>query len=252
MTEHKHIDFQVPGWGEFQQVPQQHLGYRSEVLADSPLIYLRLGEPSGPTAVDETGQHNATEVGVINWGLSGAIGLDSDTAVGSSGTGGLRVSATGWLPVGSSARTIEFWFRPSANPNAFRGISYGLTSSGTNLTYFYSTTSIMVSIGASAFGTLASSTLNQWHHIAVVFPVGATRLDEFLIYRNGIPVSAQTIFGLGSTLVNTLDSALHINMDESDGFYNCDIDELAVFGTALSPARIKAHYDSAVGLLEAS
>jgi Concanavalin A-like lectin/glucanases superfamily len=251
MTVYKHIDFQIPGWGEFPQGPQQRPGYRSEVLADSPLIYLRLGESAGPTAIDETGQRNATEIGAMSWGLSGALGLDSDTAVGSSGTGGLRVNTTGWLPIGSSARTIELWFRPTANPNAFRGVSYGSTASGTHLTYIYTTTSMIVSAGSSGFGAIATNTINQWHHTAIVFPAGATRLDEFLIYRNGAPVSTQTFYGLGSTPVNTSDSALHINMDETGGFYNCDIDELAIYDTSLSAVRIKAHYDSALGLLEA-
>jgi len=252
MTVHKHIDFQIPGWGEFQLGPQSWPGYRSEILADSPLIYLRLGESLGPTALDEAGQHDATEVGVINWGLSGALGLDSDTAIGSPGTGGLRVNSTGWLPIGSSARTIEFWFRPNPNTQYPLGISYGSVSSGTYLTYIYSSTILLAAAGLSGFGATVSIANNQWHHTALVFPAGATRLDEFLIYRNGAPVSTQVFFGSGSILINTSDSVLHINLDESNNYYNCDIDELAIYGTALSAQRIKAHYDSAVGLLGAS
>jgi len=251
MTIHKHIDFQIPAWGEFPQGPGQRLGYRSEVLADSPLMYLRLGESSGPTAFDETGQHSATEVGVMNWGLSGAIGLDSDTAVGSPGIGGLGVNTTGWLPIGSSARTIELWFRNNTGTNTFRGISYGSTVSGSHLTYVYAPGVFIVSIEASGLAAIVSSPIGQWYHTALVFPAGATRLDEFLIYQNGVPVVTQILFGAGSTLVNTQDSALHINMDEQGNYHHCDIDELAIYDTALSADRIKAHYDSAIGLLEA-
>ena len=237
---------QVPGFGEFQHGPSPLPGYQTQVLEDSPLLYLRMGESSGPTAYDQAGQHHATEVGTLNWGLSGALSSDDNTAVGSSGTGGLRIDTTGWLPTGSSARTIELWFKPSESPNGLRGICYGMNPDR-KLTLYYSDATVLVAVGPSAFGTITPSQAGTWHHVACVFPHPATNLNEFLIYLNGSQMTCQTIYGTGETAINTSDSPLYINTDEAGNYYNCDIDEVAVYAHALTSERVLSHYNAAIG-----
>lgn len=245
----KHIDFQVPGWSEFQQGPMPRPDYRSQVLADSPLIYLRLGEASGPTAFDETGQHHATEVGVMDWAQAGSLLHDPDTAVGSAGTGGLSVNETGWLPVGSESRTIEMWFRPNANSVPTSGMFYGSFQTGAAIILTLTPTRVSVTVFDCEVGVSNLNFADEWHHAAFVFPDGATRCDEFVIYLDGVLFVPGVIFGDGATLINTTDSALNINMLLVNLFNNGLVDEFAIYGTALTAQRIKEHYDSALGRL---
>lgn len=169
MTIHKHIDFQVPDWGELQAPPRGRLSYRGEVMADSPLMYLRMGESSGSMAYDETGQHHAAESGSLNWGVPGPLAFDNDTAVDSSGTGGLVVSETGWLPVGSVERTIELWFKPNSSTLAYRGINYGDSDVGKRINFIYTAVEVSVAVSNCRYGALGLSLADQWHHFVLVF-----------------------------------------------------------------------------------
>ncbi len=115
------------------------------------------------------------------------------------------------------------------------------------IVFVYSADGLVVSVGTSGIGGLTADLSGQWHHAAFVFPSGSTRLDEFVIYIDGEPITMQVFFGSGATLINTTDSPLLLNMS-GDGFYNnCEIDEVAVYGTALSSQRVKEHYDTAKG-----
>ncbi len=242
MTIHKHIDFQVPGWGEFLQGPTQRLSYRGEVLADSPLMYLRLGETAGTIASDETGQHDATQNGVLVWGAQGALAFDTDTAVDGAGTGGLVVSGTGWLPLGASARTLELWFRPNANTLLSRGINYGLSTNGSHVYFSHTHNEISVDVGGCRFGVQGLTLSGQWHHAVLVYPSSATRCDEFLIYLDGQKLSPIVISGTGTTLINTADSALSINQTSGGTTNDCEFDEVAIYNSALTDQRILDHY----------
>lgn len=242
----KHIDFQVPDWGELQQPPAQRLSYRGEVMADSPLMYLRLGESQGPTAWDETGQHHAAVEGELVWGIPGALALDGDTAVSGAGTGGLAITETGWLPTGSSPRTIELWFKPNAGTTSFKGITYGGVANGTRVAFIYMRDNVSVFVINCLYGVAGLSLSDQWCHAALVFPVGATRSDEFLIYLNGQQQSPSVLFGDGTTAVNTSDSGLFINMQDGGDANDCDFDEVAIYGSALSAQRILAHYRAGI------
>ncbi len=245
MTVYKHIDFQVPAWGELQTPPISRLSYRGEVMADSPLMYLRLGESSGPTAHDETGNHDAQVDGILTWGATGPLILDSDTAVESNGTGGLRVSQTGWLPVGASERTIELWFKPNSNTLAYRGVNYGDAAVGARLLLIYTIDEVSVAVSSCRFGVTGLSLADHWHHLVLTFPHGATRCDEFLFYLDGALLTSSVLGGAGSTLINTVDSALLINQSASSAFNYGALDELAIYDHALSAERIYAHYQAA-------
>jgi hypothetical protein len=57
------------------------MSYESEVLADAPLIYWRLGDSSGTTAVDDSGNGiDGTYYNSPTLGVSGLI-VDADSAV---------------------------------------------------------------------------------------------------------------------------------------------------------------------------
>ena len=78
----KEVDFQIPDWGELQQPPIPRLSYADEVMADSPVMYLRLNEPSGSVAHDWAGAHNAAVDGTVQWGLDGPLSYFGPTGMG--------------------------------------------------------------------------------------------------------------------------------------------------------------------------
>src|SRR5437588_11591152 len=85
--------------------------YRDTVLADSPIAYYRLGEASGTTAVDASGNgRNATYSGAgVTYAQAGVIANDTDTSIllnGSTGTITMPVSTE---PGG--AFTVEGWYQ---------------------------------------------------------------------------------------------------------------------------------------------
>lgn len=92
--------------------------YRDEVLADEPLVYLRLGEvrsgDAGVVAVDELGRFSGTYVSDgVTYGVPGAISRDPDTAVRLDGAqrAGVRVEPA--LDLGPTAPfTVEAWVDP--------------------------------------------------------------------------------------------------------------------------------------------
>ena len=241
----KHIDFQVPDWGELQGPPISRLSYRGEVMSDSPLVYLRLNESSGSIAHDETGQHDAAVDGSLTWGVElpfvfgGAFGARSDE------TGGLSVSETGWLPVGSSARTIELWCKPNSATKIYRGVNYGSTGTGTRLNFSYLVDEVSVAVGNCRWGVQGLSLADEWHHFVLVFPVGATQCDAFQFYIDGQFTSASVLVGQGSTVINTNDTALMINQFEPGTPNDCSFGEVAIYGSALSAQRILEHFQAA-------
>jgi hypothetical protein len=88
--------------------------YSSEVLADSPLCFLRLGEASGTTAADSSGNsHAGTYAASPTLGATGLIAGDSDTAVTFNGSSQYVSidNSSGWAD--GTSFTAEIWVKAS-------------------------------------------------------------------------------------------------------------------------------------------
>jgi hypothetical protein len=86
------------------------VSYVDEVLADSPLAYWRLGEPSGATAADSSGNgHDGTYEGSPTLGVSGSVAGDADTAATFDGSQHIQMMDTlGTMGSNMPTATIEF------------------------------------------------------------------------------------------------------------------------------------------------
>ena len=94
--------------------------YQGTVAADDPTVYLRLGEPAGPTATDASGHGNdGTYSGTgITYGADALIGFDGDSAITTDG-----VSGTVTVPLANqTAYTIEAWVKPDVGATRARNI----------------------------------------------------------------------------------------------------------------------------------
>jgi hypothetical protein len=201
------------------------------VLGTSGLLaYWRLGEPSGTSAADELFAHNGVYENGTALGLAGALSGDPDTAAGFDGVDD-HVS-TGSL--GTSVDfTVEGWERITDATN-LNNTLYG-TSGRVRLlprpTGFYAG----VWLGGTEYFFSGSSASNVgiWVHWALVRS-GPT----LTLYRNGVQVATRS--GLPSATAATLQGS--IGRQATNFPANGAIDDVAVYGVALSAATVQAHF----------
>ena len=106
----KHIDFEVPGFGELPTPPMEVPHYPDAVLAMSPLAYWRLDEQADSTLADEMGNHPLVLAGSYTLGQTGALRRQDSTAI--HFTGGTASAAGPVLPTTTGAPfSLAFWVR---------------------------------------------------------------------------------------------------------------------------------------------
>lgn len=216
--------------------------YESEVLSDSPYLYWRLGEASGTTAADDSGNgRSGTYVNGPTLGVTGLLTGDTDTAVqfiSGSSTVVQRLSALG--PTTIPTFTLECII----GANISDGHLFGITDpTGTDdielflvggglLTFAFQGTS---GFTATA-GILVDTSVK--HHIAATFD--GTVLN---VYVDGSVADFFSFTDAGAlfTATNSIGVANWATDAPFGDAINGVIDEAAIYFTALSAARILAH-----------
>lgn len=111
----KHVDFEVPNFGELAVSPLAVPSYSSAVVSLSPVAYWRLGEQSGTTLADEMGNYPLSLSDSPVFSQAGALKYDEDTAThfnGAAAAAGVPI-----LPAGTNAPfTMAFWVRIPPGP----------------------------------------------------------------------------------------------------------------------------------------
>lgn len=219
--------------------------YPSEVLADSPLAYWRLGESSGTTAADASGNsrpgtYTATGIAL---GQTGALAGTGDTAAAFDGsTSGMSASG---IALNGVSFSLECFEKTATNANSMRlfaGQGTGANGQGLHFGYRNATT-VTFAFWNDDLDATTTSDVGTWHHWVATF--NATTRQQTL-YKDGAQVAQRTAgavySGTGSFRVGTA-------YDGSTSRYNGTLDEFAVYGTVLSPARVAAHWAEYVALL---
>jgi hypothetical protein len=204
-------------------------------MADTPAAYWRLDEPTGTSAANSAGTAPGLLVGGVTLGQSGAL-TDGNPAMRFDGsTGYLQVAnATSLQRTGDL--TLEMWVNVSrATRQTLISKSYlhefELTLETSGHLNFYQgngTTSEHVVSVANAV------TANTWQHV-VVTRDAATKTIRF--YVNGVAK------GSGAYFLTPASSTKAVTIGRSaiaTQYVNGRLDEVAIFGTPLSPARIAA------------
>ncbi len=218
----------------------QSTGYQGEVLADSPVSYWRLGESSGTTAADSAGTNTGTITGGVTLGAIGALTGSGDTNTAMTFDG-----STGYVSVPSNTNlnirndfTVEAWAKPGVLNWQERvvthkgGYQYKL---GLNATNQWHATVYIGGVGYDVADTTGSPAVGRWDHL-VLTRSGST----VILYVNGVSVATTTVSGLIDTSTSIL--AIGRKGSTANSYFNGDIDEVAIYNTALSPSRIQAHY----------
>jgi hypothetical protein len=227
--------------------------YPTVILGDHPNAYYRLGEASGATAVDLSGNsQTGTYLGGITLGQPGALAGDSDTSIGLNGVNG--IVDTAFKPADRTF-SIEAWIKPtatSANEWVIAGRSGAAqliynASDGTPQTYpgyagisFFDGTRFDVTLSTTALP------LNQWTHVVGAWNDSTKSLS---LYVNGTLNQTQSFAGkspvvgtaLGTFQVGAFDESLHGGTYHAQ-YFQGGIDEVAYYSSALTSTQIQQHY----------
>ena len=213
--------------------------YAAAVKADNPSAYLRLDESSG-TAADSSGLGATPQAwtGAPTYGRPGAVG-DSNPAVRVSGT----QRATVRLPApvsNATGATVELWVKPDPVSADFREFARAEDSPSPWRVRMRTYNTHDGSTWGSVYGATEAGEMifrgfddDRWHHLVLtMLGNGSTT------YLDGKKVGETT----GASPM-TLSS---FTVGARDGFVG-DLDEFAVYPTALSAGQVCAHYRAAGG-----
>jgi YD repeat-containing protein len=201
------------------------------VLADGPSVYYRLGETSGTAAKDSSGNGvDGTYGSGAILGVAGAIAGDSNAAV--SGNGTMVTAPASSLPAGSSTRTLEVWYKASdLSANSWPIMSYG---SGANQ-------GIALHFNVGDGQAQLAITNDQGNSVSFPLPYDDTLWHLYDVTYNGTSVTGYAdgqAIGTAVLPLNTTPAGTSLDIGGGTGSY----DEAAVYPTALTPARINAHW----------
>ena len=217
--------------------------YRDAANVDSPRANLCLGEPSGGVARDDTSNElNGTYKNAPSLGQPGIPGMGTDTAVSFNGTNQYVEVLDAVDP---STYTLETWVKLNSTSNqaiALRtlasgpsgGHSHELRVAGGKFQHYLYDGSTRAVTGTTAVET------GVWYHVVGVATNGGT----MKLYVNGLQEGGSENIG---SLWTGGDRWFIGSGDPGSGYLNGTLDQVAIYPTALSPARIGAHYEAGSG-----
>ncbi|MER5869561.1 LamG-like jellyroll fold domain-containing protein, partial [Streptomyces sp. NPDC002044] len=233
-------------------VPVSVQSYPNQVRADGAQLYWRFDDTVSPYTADSSNGGNTSGVQLNAPALRQTPGAvtGASTAMGFNGTS-QQVYSDHRQTVGSTY-SIETWFKT----NSSRGgklIGFGNNterSSGSNDKHIY-----MTNTGRLVFGVYNGSTRtistglfdtfndNKWHHV-----VGTQGPGGLTLYVDG-----QNKGTLNATSTQNYAGYWHVGGDNLSGwptrptsnYFSGQLDEAAVYPTALSQAQVKNHFDLA-------
>ena len=242
------------GWGAYtvEILPAgSTTTYEAAVLADSPVSYWRLGEPSGTTAFDVFRAHNGTYTNSPTLGVTGAISGDPNTAMTVARASSQYVDA-GSIGLAAANFSVEAWINfGAANVNAY-AISEGNTAS-TNPIWGISLDNIFglqvgffvrdASLNAESLSTGAINDDGKWHHVVATVAFGTPTTS--ILYFDGVQVATSSAVNVAAlSTVNTF-SIGALYRTSVGNYWNGSIDEVAIYHGVLSSTRVAAHYAAA-------
>jgi hypothetical protein len=225
------------------------MSYESEVLADNPVFYARLDDNSGSTVMHDLSAsgNDGSFYSDAGFGLASPIETDASSKAISNHVGFVRVEDESF-----GAFTWEAWGLHTATSIAgaliTRGGQIGLSASNF-LVINDSNAAAQISVGGVSY-SLSYSLGNAyaWYHLVVTRNGNVMRL-----YVNGVLVAERTDLGLGDITgwgippdATNPNQYTYIGTGQTaDVWHSAGTDEPAIYTTALTAARVLAHYEAA-------
>jgi signal peptidase I len=228
--------------------------YTTQVLADAPFIFYPLDETAGPTATDLSGNvRNGTFTAPILYHVAGALVTNPDYGITLNG-GGARLISGGTAVSGPTTYSVELWFKTTTVTG---GKLIGFESTQSSTSSKFDRHVFMRNDGRLSFGgwsgntriitTTAAYNNGAWHHLVVTArPTGGSpNYEQSTIYVDGVSVVSSTSSPVTSYTgwwrVGYGNLSSGSNYPASADFAG-SIDNVAVYNTELTAARVAAHY----------
>jgi hypothetical protein len=220
--------------------------YAQAVAADSPELWYRFRETAGTTASDSSNTpHNGIYQGAATLGAPGATNaVEASSAVTLDGSSGYISNAYKWT--NPQEFTLEAWVKTTSTQG---GLIIGFASSATGAAGSYDRQIYMANSGQIYFGAGSNKTINStrdynegvWQLLdATLSPAGMDLyVDGALVASNAADTAAQVYNGYWRVGYDSLGGWL---AHPTSNFFAGSIGEVAVYPTALSAARVAAHY----------
>jgi concanavalin A-like lectin/glucanase superfamily protein len=220
--------------------------YSRAVLSDAPIAYYRLDELSGPTLCDSSssaanGTYKTTGVAL---GVPGALLSSPDTAARvASPSAGVGDGGSGLT--GNHSFTLEGWVRSTGTDQTQVLVDMGTGGTGhiagLGVTNQSSGSSVLLDTfnGVVYWPTGAVNLYDQqWHYVAVTYDQVLDQVTAYLDGKNLGPKASSHPLNLGASNIRL---GWWIDTFFNQPFVG-DMDEIAVYPSALSPARVQAHF----------
>jgi Concanavalin A-like lectin/glucanases superfamily/PEP-CTERM motif len=227
------------------------VAYRTVVLADNPVAYYELDEaPGATTAADSAplgGAQNGNYISGLTLGVpSAAPGLGTAVQFGATGPDPaatddprIQIPDSPAFDGGTGPFTVEMWFDPNDNFGS-RGDLFTYKGTGGDFGVHWSQNAGLtdnITVYHTNGNKVSSGPLSRGaHHLAVVRE--STALDGLKLYVDG------QLVGMGiddQTLTITGDPIIGKNTGNNETPFQGVIDEVAVYGAALTQPQIQAH-----------
>lgn len=228
--------------------------YNEAVMSDAPLAYWRLDDASGNFLDSAPNGRAATPAGTITRAVAGALTGDVDTAA-------TFATSSGYAAVAdfdtTANYTIEAWVKAGTQNSSLRHIvNRDSLTAGQRIFQFGiiatdgSPTAQRGFVRAVVFNTTGANIVaygpvrvdnNAWHHVMLVVSGGTATV--WVGGVAGTPVSiAGTVKSSGGVF------GLAQMSGQAGGIHGgVTLDEVAIYGYALTSGRILAHYNSGRG-----
>jgi PKD repeat protein len=252
VNNHRNLGRQVP--------PGAADPYGLAVYTDAPTIYWRLAESSGTIAADSGAAGNTgTYSGSVSGPVRGAVLRTRNTAATFDGTYGAVTSTT--LFNNPRVYSLELWFNTTTvTGGKLIGFGDGGKANGDSYShdrhiYLQDDGKIRYGIYPGSARTIVSSAAyndGQWHHVVATQSSAGMKLyvDGDLASSNATHTEPEVYDGywkVGSGDIRTGWTGLPTTPQVT-----AKIDEVAVYGAALTETQIKRHYSVATGAPAAS
>lgn len=214
------------------------------VVEAAPVAYWRLGETSGTSAIDASG--NGAHGLYIDVGL-GAPGIasDGDPAIVLGTPATSRFARASYEGFPSDAFTVELWMRTSAeNPGTI--FSYAASDTAHNSVVLYNYTSLEVYVAGQATQSGVMLNDGRWHQVATTWQ---SSTGDVRVFVDGVSMFGATL-AQGATLPSGGTLVLGQEQDCLGGCFELsqqfhgELDEVALFDRALTPDEIATHYQT--------
>jgi hypothetical protein len=225
--------------------------YSSTVLADSPVAYYRMNETSGTTAMDSSGHgYNGTYGGSVSLGGPGLVPGDAAPIFPGGGSTSATIlkspSNTALAPT-SGPMSVEFWVNVPSTVTASTQFLYTQSyASGSSYPTYISLDSgsppyftVQINTSSGLLSAYPAAVLGAKNHVVLTW-TGTT----LTAYVNGVASGGGTgtapLIGYSSPYAGF---SVGGTVATQTGFSGA-VGEFALYNTALSAARVLAHYNA--------